>query len=556
MDFIPFFPWILIPIIGVIAIIIMAMLRKVVPPNKIDIVIRKNSSTIYCANKEYFIKPKRDPETGLVVPHTQEELKDIHISSVYYHIPSWVPGFGMYVRRLPLEMMEIKVPNFVAFDENRARFECDIVAFCAIVDGTTASMRMPESYDALQKQVQQVLWATMRDSTTKMTVRTIINNRRQIIDSIRDPLKEALDEWGLGLKDIEIIEFKDAPNTKVVSNISSIREQEIETEARQKNADQIMKARLVEAESDEKARMREIKRDEEVSKREQDKLKFIATQEKEARREMLEVTKVEKVKNQQIEKEKAEVLAEQQRAVAKIDAQKRREVEAVNKEQKQLEGEGDKLRRMEQAKGEASPVREMGLAEADIIMKKLLAEAKGKQELQKALNQFGDNAIRALTAIREIEKDEEIYSRLADAVKYADTKVFMGGGAGEDSFKFGQSMEGLLTGSGPTGTAMLNRLAQPNDLGFEKKDWIKMAVALSKNPELKEQVREEMDKLADEEKQETPKVTQMPSSQMSQEMQDYMDEWSERVETPNEVSENVEEEEMEKSSKKRTRKRL
>jgi len=533
--------WIIPIIAGVLALLIMAMLRTVVPPNKIDIVIRKRSSTIYCANQEYFIKPKRD-EKGMVVPHTESDLKGIQINSVYYHIPSWVPGFGMYVRRLPLDMMEIKVPNFVAFDENRARFECDIVAFCAIVDGVTASMRMPDTSEALHAQVKQVLWATMRDSTTKMTVRTIINNRKKIIDSIRDPLKEALDEWGLGLKDIEIIEFKDAPETKVITNISSIREQEIETEARQKNADQVMKARLVEAESDEKAQMREIERDEVVAKRQQDKLKMIASQEKEAKKEQLEVTRVDKVKNQEIEKEKAQVFAEQEKIVAKIDAEKQKEVEAIIKQQKQLAGEGDKLRDIEQAKGKAAPIREMGLAEADIIEKKLIAEAKGKDELQKALNKFGISGIKAMTAIREIEKDENVYSKLAESVKYADTKVFMGN-EGKDAFKFSQAMEGLLTGSGATGRAILNRIAQPNDLGFSKKDYVALAVALSKNPELKEQVRLEMDKATDEEKQQLEESIETED--------DYLDEWSQQIITPVDMSEKVEQEENEKIPKRK-----
>jgi len=532
--------WIIPIIAGVIALLIMARLRTVVPPNKIDIVIRRRSSTIYCANKEYFIKPKRDPETGLVVPHTESDLKGIAINSVYYHIPSWVPAFGMYVRRLPLQMMEIKVPNFVAFDENRARFECDIVAFCAIVDGVTASMRMPETSDALQQQVRQVVWATMRDSTTKMTVRTIINNRKKIIDSIRDPLKEALDEWGLGLKDIEIIEFKDAEGTKVITNISSIREQEIETEARQKNANQIMEAKLVEAETDEKAKMREIERDEEVEKRKQDKLKLIATQEKEAKSEMLEVIRVDKVKNQEIEKEKAKVFAEQEREVAKIDAEKQKEVEEIIKKQKQLAGEGDKLRDIEQAKGKAAPIREMGLAEADIIEKKLIAEAKGKDELQKALNKFGISGIKAMTAIREIEKDENVYSKLAESVKYADTKVFMGN-EGKDAFKFSQAMEGLLTGSGATGRAILNRIAQPNDLGFSKKDYVALAVALSKNPELKEQVRLEMDKATDEEKQQLEESIE----------DDYLNDWTQQIITPIDMSEKVEQEENEKIPKRK-----
>ena len=500
IDFLLNYGWIFI-IVGIVIALSM-LLRRVVPPNEIHIVVRKSRTDIYCANPEYFLKPKRDPETGLIVPHNTDDIEAVQVKSVYYYFPSFLPFIGMYVRRLPLEMLEIKVPNFVAFDMKRARFECDIVAFCAIIDGKTAAMRIPGTGDMeeLEKQVQQVLWATMRDSTTKMIVRDIINNRKEIINMIKDPLKEALDEWGLGLKDIEIIEFKDAPQGKVISNISSIREQEIETEARQKNADQKKQARLAEAQAEEIAKIREVERDEAIQKRDQDRIQKVAVQQRLARQKELDVVQVEKVKNQEIEKEKAEVFAEQERAVAKIDAEKRREVESVIKQQKLLEGQGDRQRDQEQALGKAAYTREQGIAEADALKAKLLGEAIGKEKLQEALNKFTDAAIRAMTAIREIEKDEAVYSKLAESMAYADAKLFMGGGkTGKDGFEFGKAMEGLLTGSGPTGLATINRLGQPNDLGFQDKNWIKLAVALQQHPELKKQIREAMD----ESKQET-----------------------------------------------------
>ena len=487
---------IVIAVIAVVAFVIAGILRTVVPPNKIDIVVRRDSTKIYCPNAEYY------PEG--------ESAK-----SVYYHIPAWFPGFGMYVRRLPLEMLEIKVPNFVAFDERRARFECDIVAFCVIRDGIIASMRMPQEPDGLSNQMKQVLWATMRDSTTKMTVRRIINNRADIIGMIKPILSEALDEWGLGLKDIEIIEFKDAPDSHVVSDISSIREQEIETEARQKNADQKMKARMVEAESEEKARIKEIRKEEEIAKREQDKLKLIAKQEKEAREEELEVTRVNQVKQQKIDKQQAEVLAEQEREVAKIDAMKQKEVEAVIKEQKLLEGQGDKLRRQEQAKGEAAPIREKGTAEADVVKLKLLAEAKGKDELQKALNKFGTMAIEAMTAIREIEKNETVGVAGADALKYADVKAFLGGSEGTRAgWEVGKSLESLLVSNPSAGISVLNRTSQPNDLGFKKFDYGKMIAVIEKTPELKQQIRDALDKAEKEEerKEKEEKKEEKPKS--------------------------------------------
>ena len=499
--------WLIILLIAGVIFLIAAALRTIVPPDKIDIVVRNKRSEIYCSNQEYMVE-------------------DQDIKSVYYKIPAWVPGIGLYVRRMILQMLEIKVPDFVAFDKNRARFSCDIVAFVAIKDGKKAAMRMPSTAADMSKQIQQVLWATMRDSTTKLTVRTIINNRSEVVDMIKAPLTEALSEWGLGLKDIEIVEFKDGPESKVVSDISSIREQEIDTEARQKNADQVKKAKIVEAETMEEFRKREIQRDEEVAMREQKKLQEVAKEQKIATEQALEVTRVEQVKQEKIDKEQAEVEAEKIREVAKIDAMKQKEVEAVIKEQKHLEGQGDRLRQEEQAKGEAAPIREVGTAEAEIIKAKLIGEADGKEKLQEALNKFKENAIIALTAIREIEKNEAIGVALGKSVGLADTKVFLGGGGSEssDAFNFGKAMESLNISNTASAASFLNRIAQPNDLGFSKIEYAKMLAIIEKTPALKKQITEAMKKASKHQEKTTPlKTIEKGIKKMNKDAYDIVD---------------------------------
>ena len=476
-------------IIGLIVFFIAASLRRVVPPDRIDIVVRTKSQDIYCGNKEYF------PEGTTPC-------------AVYYNIPSWVPGVGMKVRQLTLEMLEIKVDDFTAFDENRARFNCDIVAFVAIKDGQVAAMRMPRTTVEMSAQLSQVLWATMRDSTTKMTVHKIINNRSEIIRMIRGILTEAIENWGLSLKDIEIVGFKDAPGTKVVTNISSINEQEIETDARQKNADMVMKAQIKEAEADEKAKMRQIERDESVGKRQEKQKQAVAKEAKIAMEENLEVTKVEKVKNQQISKEQAEVLAEQEKVVARIKAEQLMDVEKINKEQKLLEGEGDKLRKEQQAKGDAATVREPGLAKAEIIEAQLVAEAKGKDKLSEALNKFGKNAYDVYKVIREIEKDEAVYKELAKSISYADTKVFLGGeGNASNAFNFGKSFESLKMSNPEAFASAINKNARPNDLGFQDIDYKKMIAVIDRTPKIKEAIRKAIDKERAEEETEVKKET-------------------------------------------------
>lgn len=474
---------IIVGIIVLIAFLVAASLRTVVPPDKADVVVQGKKRTVFCTHPEYWVKDKKGNPIG---------------NSTYYKIPAWMPGWGMRVRRLPLTMLEIKVPNFVAFDEGRARFECDIVAFVAVQNAVIASMRMPLTIDNMSQQVSQILQATTRESTTKRTVRQTINDRASIINMIRPIFTEAVNDWGLALKDIELVEFKDAPNSHVITDLSAIKEKEINTEMREKNADQDMKARLKEAQTDESAKTREIERDEIVAKREQDKNKLVFEKEKDAKEQELEVTRVQQVKSQKIEKEQREVLAEQEKLVAVIDANKQKEVEAVIKEQKFLEGTGDKLRKEEQAKGEAAPIREMGTAEADVIRLKYLAEAKGKDELQKALNKFSDHALEAYVAKEIVEKDRAIGIAGADALKYAQLRVFSGGTGAQKGFDVGQYLDSITTSNPSAGMSFMNRIAQPNDLGWKKFDYGKLIAVIEGNEELKNKIREEMDKAEEE----------------------------------------------------------
>jgi len=356
----------------------------------------------------------------------------------------------------------------------------------------------------LAAQVSKVVQATTRDSTTKKTIREIINDREGIIKEIKDPLTKAIDNWGLSLKDIELVEFKDADGTHVISDISSIIEQQIESEARQKNAEQKKIARLKEAEAEELAKKREIAKEEEIGKRNQLKAKLIAEKEKEARDKELDVEKIQRVKTQEIEKARATVQAQQEREVAKIDAIKRKEVESINKEQKKLEGEGDKIRAEEQAKGEAAPIREKGSAEAEIILKKLQSEAKGKDDLQKALNRFGDAAIRALVAELIVDKDKTVGVAVAEALKNADMRVYAGNGA-KDGFDMGKLIEAINMSSPDSARALVHRMGKPNDLGFEKgfaigKEIEDRKSVKTKSEEEKSVVKEEKQTKKDEQK--------------------------------------------------------
>ena len=411
--------------------LILASLYRIVPADYAHVVIRKGTMKVYSPHEEYSTEGK----------------------STYFEIPDWffLFGLGLRVHKIPLEIIPINVPDFLAFDKDRARFVCNIVAFVTVNDSVVAAKRFGGNIENLKSQVSKVVQATTRDATTKRAIREIINDREGIINTITKPLTEALIHWGLDLRDIELVEFRDprtdeyGEESHVIADISSIIEEQINSEMRQKNAEQRKTARLKEAEADESAQKREITRDEEVGKRKQQQEKKVFDEQKLAREAALDVEKVQKVKTQEIEKERQIVEAKQMK-----------EVEEIKKQKKKLEGEGDRLMQEEQAKGAAAPIREKGFA-----------EAMAKEKLQAALNKFKDEAIRALVAELIVEKDRQIGVELAKSLEKADLKVFAGSGEGKAGFDLGQLLGAIkVSGDKEDVNALLNRIGKPNDLGI------------------------------------------------------------------------------------------
>jgi len=448
--------WMLTLIIVLLVLLIFAILATmytIVPADYVDVVIQKGKMRVLSPHREYNKEGK----------------------AAYFKVPSWffLFGLGMTVHRVPLRMITVDVPNFMAFDIDRARFLCNIIAYVAATNPVKAAQRFGGDVPELERQVGMIVTATTRDACTKKTIREIINNRQDIIETVTPWLREAIDNWGIDLKDIELVDFKDPTKAeygeemppRVIKDISSIIEEQINSEARQKNAEQRKIARLKEAEADEEARKREIRRDEEVAKREQEKDKAVAEYQKVAVSEQYEVVRVEEVKMAEIMKQKALVVATQDR-----------EVEEVNKERKRLDGEGDRIYLTEKAKGEAAPIREKGLADAEAKMK-----------LQDALNRFGAEAIRALVAEKLVEMQRQIGLETAKALTAADLKVFAGGDSARAGFDLGQLIESLDVASESSAVSVLNRLARPNDLGFKDIMGVLTGV-LEENKDLKSKI--------------------------------------------------------------------
>jgi flotillin len=400
--------------------------------------------------------------TGKFVASSDE---NIGTQRTYFDIPGWVPFFGRSVRIMDLTIKEIPMEQ-ETIEKNQARFSVRSSTKYRINDVKTAAETYITESD-LKEQLKEIVRAGVRAITVQYDVVDARAKKREIEAKIREEIVDDLKKWGLSLENFQLVEFKDTPDSKIISNISKRSEVEIESRTREQNAEKIKQARVKEAESDEKAQQREIERDRTVGEQKELMKQKISEKQKSAEEKRFEVVKVQTVKQAEITKAEAEVKAEQDKTVAIIKANQDRDAEKIMMEQKRLEGEGDRKRAEEQAKGEAAPIKEIGNAEAEIIKSKGLAEAEAKEKLQAALNKFDDKAIRALVAEKIVAMQQAVGIESAKALSEADVKVFAGGGKdGENAFDLGKMISSMAVSNDTTADAVLNKIARPNDLGL------------------------------------------------------------------------------------------
>ncbi len=388
--------------LAVLAALLGVLWYRVVPANMADVVVQRGKIRVYSGHKQ----------------HSGDGR------AAYFEVPRFIPFFGMQVQHMSLQMLEIDVPNFLAFDQDRVRFECDIVAYVAVEDAIRAAQRFPHGLNELNSQIVKIVQATTRDTTTKLTIREIINERDRIAQKIHAVLSPEVQKWGMSLQALELVNLSDPPDKSatVIHDISSIVEVQINSEARQKNAEQHKQARLKEAEAEQLAHVREIERDEEVGKREQLKEQEIAKQRQTAQEEAMRVTRIQQVRQAEIERDSAIERAE-----------------------------GDKQSVIRRREGEAEGVRAVGFAEAD-----------AKSKLADALKKINEAALQ----VRQIEKDEKIGVTAAEALKHADIRLINAGPP--------TSFLDLFTPSGGANIGgMINALEATNPaLYTELKQWV------------------------------------------------------------------------------------
>ena len=411
-------------LIGFVALLVVILVGwviswfTIVSPSEAHLVVTPNKKFVACADEA--IGEKRS----------------------YYAIPSWIPGFGRKVKVMDITIKDLTMIHETV-EKNQARYNVKSSTKYRIRDVKTAS----ETYindTELHEQLSGILHSAIRAVTIRYDIQEARAQKAKMATEVEKEIEKDFSTYGTQICSFQLVDIQDTADSKIISNISRRREVEIESETRQVNAEKMKQAVMKEAESTEASKKREIERDESIAKREQDKVMAVAVQEKLARDKQMDVVKISTIRQAEIDKEKAIVKANQ-------DA----ETQKIIKEQQRLIGEGTRMKMEQEALGDYAKTFQAGKANAD-----------AKELLQKALQKFDDNAIRALVAEKIVDMQTQVGVKSAEALKEAELKIFVGGNSAGQGFDLGQLISSMAVSNKGTADAVLNLLARPNDLGL------------------------------------------------------------------------------------------
>lgn len=388
---------------------------------------------------------------------TKSYGKDTEFGNSYYEWPSWLPILGVSKIMLPVSVFDLDLSAYEAYDKGRLPFVVDVKSFFRITDSNVAAQRVA-SFQELNEQLHAIVQGAVRTILASSDIESIMQGRSVYGEQFTKEVSEQLSNWGVNtVKNIELMDIRDAKDSFVIQNIMSKKKSAIEMESRTVVAENMRKAQIAEIEAKREIDMQSQQALETVGRRTAEKEKAVGIATELAQQEITEqqrttkekemaVIKVAQVKQAEITKEVTLVQAQQQKESAVIRAE-------GDRQQTVLMAEG----KLEEQKRHAEGIAVTGAAQAEA--KKLMELAPVQAQIALA-QEIGDNKgyQEYLVTIRQVEANEKIGIEQAHALTAADVKIITN--AGDPVSGIGSVMD-LFSSKGGTHLAgMLEALAQ------------------------------------------------------------------------------------------------
>lgn len=461
-------PWIGIAVLVIVMIFIIRWvlsLRRVVKPSEVHVVRRGKVTEIY-GNVKPVISAATGDDTGGGIPQVDESL-----GNVYYHIPAWVPIWGVEVQVLPLHNFSVDLDGYEAYDKDKLPFVVDVTAFFRIADYRQAASRI-EDNDTLEEHLTKIVQGAVRTILAQDLLEEIMTKRSVYGTQFTDEVSANLKEWGIvPVKSVELMDIRDKEGEKVIANIMEKKKSAIDMESRKEVAKNKQEAETAELEAQQAVDLRKEEKEEAVGKRRAEREKAVGIASEQSKQEVqeqakitqekeMEVVKVKTVRQAEINKEKVviDANANKESATIQADAQvqvaERRKAEAEHTaEAEYVKKTKDSQAQLVAAQNEATGIKAKGEAEADAKEKAGLAEVQPQIILAK---EIGENQgyQTYLIEVKKVEAQQAVGVEQAKNLGNAQIKIIAnaGGNVAEgvssvmDLFtaKGGQALGGML----------------------------------------------------------------------------------------------------------------
>lgn len=411
-------------VVFVVSITLLAvMLRRVVAPNEVHIVQSRKS--------------------------TQSFGKDKENGNTYYEWPSWIPIIGIVKVVLPVSVFDISFNAYEAYDKGRVPFVVDIIAFFRIADSNLAAQRV-QSFEELETQLHAIVKGAIRTVLASHDIDDIMVERSKYGEHFTTEVAEQLKNWGVvTVKNIELMDIRDATGNQVVHNIMEKKKSLIEMQSRTEVAANKKTAEVAEIEAEREVEvqkqvasqtvgLRNAEREKQVGIANQQAQQSIKEQEKLTKEKEMAVNKVAQVTQAEIDKNVNVVKAEQEKQTTILIAEG--DLEGTKRKSEGITIEG-------QAKAEAEKAMQLAPVQAQITLAKEIGSNEGYQKY--------------LITIRQVEAGQVVGVEQAKALEKANIKVIANTG---DPISGVTKVMDLFSSKGGTSVgAMLEGLAQTDE---------------------------------------------------------------------------------------------
>ena len=409
--------------------------RRVVKPSEVHVVRRNKVTDIYGS-----IKPVTNAATGL------EQQVDESAGNVYYHIPTWIPIWGVEVQVLPLHNFSVDLEEYEAYDKDKLPFVVDVTAFFRIADYKQAASRI-EDNATLEEHLEKIVQSSVRSILANDTLDEIMIQRSRYGEQFTSEVSENLKEWGIvPVKSIELMDVRDKKGEKVISNIMEKKKSFIDMESRKEVAKNNQEAKEAEIAAEQSIQMKEEEKEETVGKRRAEREKSVGIAKEKSQQDIQEqakttkekemaVLQVDTVQRANIAKEKTIIEADASRERQKIEADTKVEVAEKNKDAATHEAEARYIETTKASEAElvtaqniAKAIEAKGLADATAKEKIGLAEVAPQITLAKEIGE-NEGYQSYLIEIKKVEASQAVGVEQAKNLSGAQIKIIANAGS-------------------------------------------------------------------------------------------------------------------------------